>query len=205
MLSDCTQAEDWWLRVRACTEAIESERWQGRALSWAYSNRAVAHAALGDPLAAFDDHDRAVALNPDDATAWNNKGNAHAEFREHDRALAAYGRAIALDPGYVSALYNRAGVHLTVGNNSEAAADYSAAIEAEPDFGEAWAGRAEAGCRLGDVAGSVADRLVAVRLGALSVDEVAAYLRETSYLGSAAPVPERLEAALTAWTAAGCP
>jgi tetratricopeptide (TPR) repeat protein len=206
VLADCTQADDWWLRVSACTDAIESGRWEGTAQSWAWSNRAVAHAALGNPLAAFDDHEKAVTLNPADAVAWNNKGNTHADFREYERALAAFDRAIGLDPGYATALYNRAGVHLTLGDHAAAAADYAAVIAVEPEFAEAWAGRAEAACGLGDVAGSVSDRLAAIRLGALVPGEVAAYLRETGYLDAADPVAlPRLEAALTAWTAAGCP
>lgn len=206
VLADCTQDQDWWLRVRACTEAIEGGRWEGPAASWAYSNRAVARAALGDYIDAFDDHERAVALDPANASARNNKGNTHAEFREHARALAEFDRAIALDPGYASARYNRAGVRLTVGDVAGAIEDYSAVIAAEPGFGEAHAGRAEAACRAGDVAGSVADRLAAVRLGALAPEQVRDYLRQTGYLDAAAAAsPAGLEAALTAWTAAGCP
>jgi len=206
MLSDCTQTDDWWLRVRACTAAIESGRWQGGAASWAWSNRAVAEAALGDYLAAFDDHEKAVALDPANASARNNKGNSHAEFREYDRALEEFDRAIALDPGYTNAYYNRAGVHLALGDFAAATADYSAVIAAAPDFGEAWAGRADAECKTGAVPASVADRLSAIRLGALAPVEVAAYLRATGYLRAADPVPpDRLAAALAAWTAAGCP
>lgn len=205
-LEDCTQDEDWWLRIRACSEAIESGRWEGAAASWAYCNRAVARAALGEHLAAFEDHERAVALNPADAVAYNNKANSHADFREYGRALKGYGRALELRPDYVSARYNRAGVHLVLGDFAAAAADYTAAIEAEPAFGEAWAGRAEAACRQGLVARSVADRMRAIGLGALTGDETAAYLRETGYLDEPDPVPpDRLEAGLRAWTAAGCP
>ncbi len=206
MLSDCTQTDDWWLRVRACTAAIDSGRWEGRAASWAWSNRAVAEAALGNSLAAFDDHEKAVELDPENASAHNNKGNTHAEFREYDRALEEFDRAIAIDPGYTNAYYNRAGVRLAVGHFAAAAADYAAVIAAQPDFGEAWSGRAEAECKTGAVTASVADRLSAIRLGALAPDEVSAYLRQTGYLHLADPVPpDRLEAALAAWTAAGCP
>ena len=101
---DCTQVDDWWLRISACTEAIESSRWTGTRASWAYSNRAVAHAELGNYLAAFDDHEKAVSLNPVDAVARNNKGNSHARFREYDRAIREYTAAITLRAGYTNAL-----------------------------------------------------------------------------------------------------
>ena len=206
VLEDCTQTGDWWLRVSAFTEAIESGQWEGPAASWAYSNRAVARAALGDYIAAFDDHARAVALNPADAVAHNNTANTHADFREYRRALEAYDRALELRPDYTNARYNRAGVYLALGEFAAAIDDYSAVIAAEPDFGEAWAGRAEAACRQGLVGQSVADRLRAIRLGALTRDQTAAYLRQTGYLRAPDPVPESaLESALATWTANGCP
>lgn len=207
MLTECTQTEDWWKRVSACSEAIESGRWPGATASWAYSNRAVAYAALGDYIAAFDDHERAVKLDPANATARNNKANSHADFREYERALADYTAAIRLRPGYVNAHFNRAGVYFAVGKPAEAEADYTTVIDALPDFGDAYAGRAEARCRLADVEGSVADRLEAIGLETLTETAVADYLRSKGYLGLAteAVPPEGLRPALTDWTRAGCP
>ena len=207
VLEDCTQSEDWWKRITACTEAIDGGRWPGASASWAYSNRAVAYAALGDYLSAFDDHTTAVRLDPTNASARNNKANTHADFREYDRAISDYSAAIRLRPDYANALFNRAGVYFATGQNAEAVADYSSVIALAPEFGDAFAGRAEARCRLGDVEGSISDRLDAVRLGTLSAEGVAGYLQEKGYLDA---VPEPLtEAALrpslTDWTAKGCP
>lgn len=212
LVEDCTQQADWWQRIAACTQAIESRQWAGRRAAWAYSNRAVAHAALGAYINAFDDHEKAIKLDPASATARNNKANAHARFREYARALDEYSAAIRLRPGYVSAHFNRAGVLVALGRDADAAADYSAVIAARPDLGAAYAGRAEARCRTQDVPGSVADRLEALAKGGLTQDLVAAHLRETGYLrGAAGDAADAvidhstLAPALQAWTAAGCP
>lgn len=207
VLEQCTQSNDWWQRVSACTEAIESGKWPGAAASWAYSNRAVAYAELGDYIAAFDDHEQAVRLDPTNAVARNNKANSHAEFREYKRALSEYAAAIRLRPGYVNAHFNRAGVHVALGQHLEAVADYSVVIQERSDFGAAYAGRAEALCLLGEYERSVADRLSAIDHGALTTVAVADYLRATGYLGlatEAAPA-DGIKTALTNWTRAGCP
>ena len=201
VVKDCTQRGDWWLRISACTTAIDSGKFPGNQAAWAYSNRAVAHAALGQYIEAFDDHREAVKLDPTSATARNNKANAHARFREYNRALAEYSAAIRLRPGYFSAHFNRAGVHVALGQDAEAIADYTAVIATKPELGAAYAGRAEAYCRIGDVAASVADRLEALKLSALTQDLVASHLTETGYLRDTTT----LEDALEAWTAAGCP
>lgn len=217
-LEDCTQQDDWWLRVQACTAAIDSGQYEGRRASWAYSNRAVAYAALGNYIGAFDDHERAVKLDPANARARNNKGNSHADFREYDRALREYTRAIELSPGYTNAHFNRAGVHLAVSAYAEAVDDYSIVISDAPDFGDAYAGRAEAQCQLGLVDEAVTDRLTAIRLEVLPRGEVASYLQETGYLiapgddvpqdtgsDASAAGSDEFTRALTNWTQAGCP
>lgn len=201
VVKDCTQKGDWWLRITACTQAIESRKYVGRSAAWAYSNRAVAHVALGQYIQAFDDHREAIRLDPTSATARNNKANAHARFREYDRALEEYTAAIRLNPGYASAHFNRAGVYVELGQDSEAIADYSVVIRQKPGLGAAYAGRAEARCRTGEVAGSVADRLSALELGALTPDLMQSHLSETGYLRD----DVELEDALGAWTRAGCP
>lgn len=207
ILTRCTQTEDWWARIAACTEAIDSGRWPGASASWAYSNRAVAYAALGDYIAAFDDHEKAVKLDPSNAVARNNKANSHADFREYTRALAEYSAAIRLRPGYLNAHFNRAGVHFALGQHAEAVADYDVVIAEMPDFGAAFAGRAEALCRMGAYDRSVADRMAAIDHGALTDVAVADYLREKGYLGlaSEAAPADGLRPALENWTKAGCP
>lgn len=205
--AECTQTEDWWLRIKACSEAIESPRWTGPAAAWAYSNRAVAHAELGNYLSAFDDHRKAVALNPTDPAARNNKGNSHARFREYDRAVSEYSAALQLRPDYTNARYNRADTFLAMGDYPSAIDDYTAVIAADSDAAGAWAGRSEARCQLRDTAPSLQDRIEALKLGLPALEDMAAYLTETGYLGvdGVADSVDNLEPALREWTLAGCP
>jgi len=199
----CIAAEDPWARIAACTAVIESGDWPGASAAWAYSNRAVAHAALGNPIAAFADHDRAVALDPSDPVALNNRANSHAAFREFDRAMRDYDRALALDPGYVNARFNRAGLRLTLRRFEVAAADYAAVLERAPDFAAAHLGLAQAHCGSGAVEASIAARRAAIAAGALSRETVIERLRRTGYLTAAGGAD--LDAALRRWTEAGCP
>ncbi|MEL7153844.1 MAG: hypothetical protein AAFN51_08670 [Pseudomonadota bacterium] len=203
--SNCTQTEDWWLRIEACTQAIESPRWSGAAGAWAYSNRAVAHAELGNYLSAFDDHEKAVMLNPSDAAARNNKGISHALFREYDRAIREYSAAIQLRAGYTNAFFNRADTYLAMGEYALAVEDYTTVIAGNAEAADAFAGRSEASCQLGDTDRSAEDRLQALRLGVPEVSDMADYLTEKGYLGSATGDIEQIAPALREWTNAGCP
>lgn len=205
--TDCTQTEDWWLRIQACTDAIDSPNWTGARVAWAYSNRAVAHAELGNYLSAFDDHRKAVALNPTDPAARNNKANSHARFREYDRAVAEYSAAIRLRPDYTNALFNRADTYLSMGDYPAAVQDYSAVVQADADAAAAWAGRAEARCQLGETETSLQDRVRALELGVPAVEEMAGYLVETGYLRApqTGATLADIQPALNDWTAAGCP
>ncbi len=209
LIEGCSQIDDAWRRIDVCSAAIESGYWPGGRASWAHSNRAVAYAELGDYISAFDDHERAVALDSTNATARNNKANSHADFREYDRALDEYANAIRLRPGYLNAHFNRAGVLMSLGRYDEARQDYDAVLAAEPDIGEAYAGRADAHCAAGDVAASIADREAAIGTGVLAQADFVAYLSEKGYAARADASDEIDDElflkALTDWTAAGCP
>ena len=49
-------------------------------------------------LAAKKEYDRAIALDPKDATAYANRGNVWYAKKEYDKAIADYDKAMALDP-----------------------------------------------------------------------------------------------------------
>lgn len=203
---DCASAHsDPWSRLAACAEIIDSQQWASKRLGWAFSNRAVAQAALGNGLAAFEDHNRAIELDPSNAKAWNNRATSHAAFREYNQALSDYSQAIKLDPGYVNALVNRASVYFETDRADEAKADYDQAIalaiaqrKAHDDLLFL---RADAACRLGLIDRSIADRQPALRNGVYPREELARLLRQAGYAAEG----EGIDLALRAWTKAGCP
>ncbi len=205
MVHDCANATDAWSSLAACTKVIESDGWTGKRVGWAYSNRAVAHAELGNSLAAFDDHNQAILLDPTDPKAWNNRATSHAAFREYARALSDYDQALRLDPDYLNALVNRASVHFESGRPLEAVADYDSAIALavarQEKHDELLFLRADVACELGQVERSLADRKPALESGTFSPERMATTLEDSGYVIGA----EGLENALRAWTEAGCP
>jgi tetratricopeptide (TPR) repeat protein len=62
-------------QIEACTAAIESGRWRGAGLAWAYNNRSFAYILRGDYDRGIADADEAIRLDPHDAAAFNNRGN----------------------------------------------------------------------------------------------------------------------------------
>ena len=55
-------------------------------------------AELGQYTEALACFDQAVALNPDDASAWNNRGIILGELGRYSEALACFDKAVALNP-----------------------------------------------------------------------------------------------------------
>lgn len=66
----------------------------------------VALARLGRTSEALTAFQRAVALDPDQASAWTNLGNAYQELGDLTAARESYAKALALDPEYPLAHHN---------------------------------------------------------------------------------------------------
>lgn len=96
-------------------------------------------AALPGELAACD---RALELDPGNASAHHNRGNVLAALGRHTDALAAYDRALELDPGYADA-HESKGIALAVtGDFDNALAELDTACHLAPDGageGRTWA------------------------------------------------------------------
>lgn len=205
----CAKAQEPWARLAACTSVLDGGEWQGARAGWAHSNRAMAHAELGNHNDAFDDHDKAIALDPTNHRAWNNRATSHARFRAYDRAFADYTRALGLDPAYATALINRASLFAEIGQQADARADYDRAIAAEAAAGRDTAAleflRADVACALGDWEAAVSDRQAALSSGVVDVDQMRETLANTGYLPAGSEAGDDIEAALAAWSEAGCP
>ena len=92
----------------------------------------IAREAQGDLAGALADYDQAIALNPQDATAYNNRGIARADQGDLAGALADYDQAIALNPQDATAYNNRGNARQAQGDLAGALADYDQAIALNP-------------------------------------------------------------------------
>jgi len=116
------------LRIESCTWAIQSGRWSGTDLAFAYFNRGNAYFENKEHGRAIADFSEAIRLDPGFARTYNNRGFTYSVKGDYDNAIADYGEAIRLDPKYALAYYNRAGAYRIKGDFERAIADYDEAI-----------------------------------------------------------------------------
>jgi tetratricopeptide (TPR) repeat protein len=166
-------------QIDACTTAIQSGRWRGAALAWAYNNRSFAYILRGDYDRGIADADEAIRLDPNDAAAFNNRGNGYRIKEDYDRAMADYTEAIRVDPTNAFAFKNRGSVYQRQGDLDRAIADYSEAARLDPTFVLALADRASAYQEKGDFDSAVADFGAVIRLS--PKDAKAFYSRGVAY------------------------
>lgn len=93
---------------------------------------------------------KAVALDPQLATALTNLGNLRLLAGDRDEAEALYRRALAADPSQPEAPYNLAYLLVERADRREAVALFERAIALRPDFAEAHYNLAMALSELGD-------------------------------------------------------
>ncbi|MEA1653185.1 tetratricopeptide repeat protein [Nitrospirillum sp. BR 11164] len=98
--------------------------------------------------------ERAVALAPEQATAWNNRGRCLNDAGRYAAAGDSYARAIDLDPALATARFNRGLVDLQLGTLDRGWQGYAWRFAAEDKGGAprfdrpAWRGESLAGCTL---------------------------------------------------------
>ena len=99
-----------------------------------YLERGRASLGRGEISQAIEDFDRAVALNPTDASIWEARGSAYKENGEVGFAIRDYTMAIALNPNFNTALYNRGIVYYESGDFNAAVEDFSRITAFEPNL-----------------------------------------------------------------------
>jgi tetratricopeptide (TPR) repeat protein len=92
----------------------------------------------------------ALAVFPDNATAWYSLATLHLEAGRDADAMAALHRACELAPEFAAALYDRCLLLAAAGRHADAAADCRRAVESDPGHGPAWLGLAVARYQLED-------------------------------------------------------
>jgi carboxyl-terminal processing protease len=129
------------LRIGGCTAVIQSGKWSGKGLAWAFNNRGAAYHQKNDFDRAIADYSEAIRLDPKYALAFGNRGSTYDDKKEFDRAIADYNEAIRLNPKYAVAFNNRGVAHRNKKEFDRAIADYSEAIRLDPKYALAFNNR----------------------------------------------------------------
>jgi len=99
-----------------------------------YNNRGVIYKNKGLIDLAIQDYNRAIELNPNDASAYCNRAVAYQRKGEHSRSLGDLEKSIAIDPTNAPAYDARGVAYWQMGRFRRAAADFRKAVAL--DLGE---------------------------------------------------------------------
>jgi tetratricopeptide (TPR) repeat protein len=127
---------------------------------------------------ALNAYNKAIELNPNDASAYNNRGLAYDNLDKNDLAIADYEKAIELNPKYGDAFNNRGKTFGKLGDYKQAILNYDRAIELNPKNADAYYNRGNAYSRLGDYTYANQDLKKAANLGNILAQK---YLKEKGF------------------------
>jgi tetratricopeptide (TPR) repeat protein len=151
------------LRINGCTASIQSGRWSGRELAWAFINRCWAYNDNGQPDRAIVDCDQAIQLNSQSAFAFNNRGISYGDKGQYDRAIQDYDQAIRLNPQYADAFNNRGFAYFNQRQYDRAIQDYDQAIRIDTNYMKALLNRGNSYFLAGNNDRAIADYDAVVR------------------------------------------
>jgi tetratricopeptide (TPR) repeat protein len=92
-------------------------------LATVYDDRAEVHRCSGNYLAALQDGDRAIKLNPGFADAYFRRGLTYAELGDLELALTDYSTTIEINPQHINAYIQRSWIYFRQKNYQLATAD----------------------------------------------------------------------------------
>src|SRR5262245_13703966 len=117
--------------IAGCTRLIEQAP-PAHELASAHKNRGVAYGAKGHYDHAIQDLDKAIELNPHDATAHAGRGRVYAAKGNYDMAIADLTRAIGVDPRDATVFLSRGMAFAGKGELDRAILDYDKVIALDP-------------------------------------------------------------------------
>src|SRR3989339_234194 len=106
--------------------------------AWELINKGIALGNLGRQQEAIACYDKALEIDPRDASVWSNKGAALGNLGIYQEEIACYDKAIEIDQRHAASWYNKG---ITLGNldrPQEAIACYDKAIEIDPKYARPW-------------------------------------------------------------------
>ncbi|MGI8467231.1 MAG: TonB family protein [Pyrinomonadaceae bacterium] len=94
-----------------------------------YQKQADAHMVKGEYDLAVADYDKAIELNPKNASSYLSRGLSYYNKNSYDLAISDYNKGIELSPKESIAYFNRGDSYEKLGNAQKALADYQKAVE----------------------------------------------------------------------------
>jgi tetratricopeptide (TPR) repeat protein len=150
-------ADDLDAQLQGCTRAIESGKFRGKDLAWAYIDRGSVYDYKRDFGRAIADLDEAIRLDPNAVAAYQNRAASYRNSGQLDRALADLDRAAQLDPNDARTFLSRGVIHFRLGDTARSIADYDTSLKLNSKFVASLYGRGVAKLKQGDIDGGNAD------------------------------------------------
>lgn len=94
-----------------------------------YKKQADENASKGEIEFALTNYNKAVELNPDNASIYLNRALAFYKKKDYEKAIADYDKVIEINPKELVAYANRANSNEKLGNTDKAVADYKRILE----------------------------------------------------------------------------
>jgi tetratricopeptide (TPR) repeat protein/S1-C subfamily serine protease len=132
--------------------------------AWAYSNRGMSKAELGDNKGAITDYDSAIRIDPQFAKAYSNRGVLKAELGDQKAAITDFDTAIRFDAKFAEPYSNRGLAKADLGDKKSAIADYDRAIAINPRYAAPYSNRGKVKSESGDLKGALVDFDTAIRI-----------------------------------------
>jgi tetratricopeptide (TPR) repeat protein len=164
--ADAQSAEEWNCRgdtrdldeqIAGCTRAINSGKYHGKGLAWAYTNRGSVYDYKKDFERAIADLTEAIRLDPDAVVAYQDRAASYRNNGQYTRALDDLNQALRLAPRDARTLMSRGVIYLKLNAAARALVDFDASLKIDPKFAPSLFGRGVAKLREGDRGGGQAD------------------------------------------------
>ena len=151
-------------RAGACSVLIDSHKWTGKDIAWAYANRCAALAALKQNDKALADCSEAIAQDGDLAIAHEVRGQLYSKHGDYAQAIADFDKAIALGASNAGVFSGRGVLRLLAGDARGALADFDREVEIAGGDANSWLDRGSAQLGVGDDARAEQDFAKATEL-----------------------------------------
>jgi tetratricopeptide (TPR) repeat protein len=157
-LCEDIHTKDGAINIAACSRVLARQpSMSATDLAWFYNQRGVGYQQVGKIDLSIEDFDRAIQLDPKDATHYNNRANSWRMRGDFDRALADNEQAIQLD-SKIWAYYVSRGITLREeGDLDGAIADFGIAISLQADVPNPRTERGLAWRAKGDLKNAISD------------------------------------------------